>query len=118
MAQFGRPSGSGDGVAASSFSFPQLYNFPPFFTLQRNPQTLASQLASWTRLVLDYCQHHRLFSLDVQGSWERTTGAGGLFRNETIERELGADAIRHVFKALVEQGGYLDRSVMEVIIAC
>lgn len=87
-----------------SFSYPHLYNFPPFFTLQRNAQTLASQLTTWTKFVLDFCQYHRIFVLDVEGAWERSTGAGGLFKNSTIQRELHSDSIKQVFKALVDQG--------------
>lgn len=89
---------------SSTFTYPPLYNFPPFFTLQRNAQTLATQLNTWTRFVLDFCQHNRIFVLDVEGAWERTTGAGGLFRNSTIQRELNSDSIRQIFKALVDQG--------------
>ncbi|PWN33478.1 ESCRT-II complex, vps25 subunit [Meira miltonrushii] len=91
-------------TSTGSFAYPPLYNFPPFFTLQRNAQTLASQLTTWTRFVLDFCQHNRIFTLDVEGAWERTTGAGGLFRNAAIQRELNSDSIRQVFKALVDQG--------------
>lgn len=91
-------------TAVSSFPYPPLYNFPPFFTLQRNAQTLASQLTTWTKFVLDFCQFHKIFILDIEGGWERTTGAGGLFKNSTIQRELNQDSIRQIFVTLVEQG--------------
>lgn len=90
-------------ISSASFAFPPLHNFAPFFTLQRNEQTLASQLATWTRLVLDYCQANRIFVLDVEGAWERTTGAGGLFSNEKLQRSLNAEGQRIVLSALVEQ---------------
>jgi ESCRT-II complex subunit VPS25 len=85
------------------YDYPPIYNFAPFFTLQRNPATLSSQLKLWTRFVLDYCQHHRIFVLNLDGAWEKS-GAGGLFRNETIKRELDKDARTEVLKALVEEG--------------
>lgn len=102
-------SGSAESTTMASggpapFAFPPLHNFAPFFTLQRNTQTRESQLAAWTRLVLDYCQAQRIFVLDIEGAWERTTGAGGLFRNKALDRSLSADAQRTVFGALVEQG--------------
>lgn len=90
------------------YVYPPIYHFPPFFTLQRNPSTYSSQLKLWTRFILDYCQFYRIFSLDVEGTWEKA-GAGGLFRNETIKRELSLDAKREVLKALVEEGECRER---------
>ena len=87
----------------AKYDFPPIYNFAPFFTLQRNPATYSSQLKLWTRLVLDYCQFHRIFAINLEGAWERS-GAGGLFRNETIKRELNLAARKDVLKALVEEG--------------
>lgn len=87
----------------AKYDFPPIYNFAPFFTLQRNPSTYSSQLKLWTRLVLDFCQHHRVFSLDLDNAWEKS-GAGGLFRNETIKRELNLQSRREIFKTLVEEG--------------
>ncbi|MCO5585267.1 hypothetical protein L7F22_039200 [Adiantum nelumboides] len=97
-------STSNSASQPGQFTYPPLYNFPPFFTLQRNAQTLASQLNTWTKFVLNFCQFNRIFILDVEGAWERSTGAGGLFRNSTIQRELNSDSIRQIFKALVDQG--------------
>lgn len=97
-------SAAASASSSSGFAFPPMHSFAPFFTLQRNEQTRTSQLAAWTRLVLDYCQAHRVFALDVDGAWERTTGAGGLFRNDKLQRSLEAEAQRVVLGALVDQG--------------
>jgi ESCRT-II complex subunit VPS25 len=87
------------------YAYPPIYNFPPFFTLQRNPSTYTSQLKLWTKLVLDYCQYHRVFSLNIDAlALDRTGAADELFKNGRIKRELSADGKREVLKALVEEG--------------
>lgn len=103
--------------SGQQFTFPPLHGFAPFFTLQRNAQTLDSQLKAWTKLVIDYCQVYRVFILDVDGAWIQSTGDVGrrLFRNESIDRELSAEAQRQVFKALVDQGTYTKETVRCVI---
>lgn len=53
--------------------------------------------------MLDYCQYHRIFVLNLEGAWEKA-GAGGLFKNDLIKRELNIDARKEVLKALVEEG--------------
>lgn len=88
----------------STYEYPPIYHFAPFFTLQRNPATFSSQIKLWTRFVLDYCQFHRIFVLNLEGAWEKSGGAGGLFRNDLIKRELSLDAQREVLKALVDEG--------------
>ncbi|KAL0248131.1 hypothetical protein GEMRC1_003367 [Eukaryota sp. GEM-RC1] len=83
----------------SSFSFPELYNFPPFFTLQPVVDTLTKQLESWCQLVLDYCQHHTHYFIipsEMQSS--------DLFTNAAINRRLDETQIVRVIDALVHKG--------------
>jgi ESCRT-II complex subunit VPS25 len=67
------------------FPFPAHYSFPPFFTLQPNAQTRASQLASWSTLIQSYCRHHRLFSLVLVDALETP-----LFHHARLRRRLAA----------------------------
>ncbi|KAJ9094683.1 hypothetical protein QFC21_005840 [Naganishia friedmannii] len=53
------------GTAPSGYVFPAIWSFPPFFTLQPNPQTFAHQLGLWTQLVLSWAKFHRAFTLNA-----------------------------------------------------
>uniref|UniRef100_A0A3Q2ZZN5 Vacuolar protein-sorting-associated protein 25 n=1 Tax=Kryptolebias marmoratus TaxID=37003 RepID=A0A3Q2ZZN5_KRYMA len=68
---------------AMNFEWPWQYNFPPFFTLQPNVDTRQKQLAAWCSLVLSYCRHHKLYTLDVMEAQESP-----VFNNKKIERIL------------------------------
>ncbi|KAK0566639.1 hypothetical protein OC844_000626 [Tilletia horrida] len=101
-ASLGPSSGSGSGGRdALKTDLPPIHAFPPFFTLQPNPTTLATQLDLWSELVLGYCQRNRIWSIDAEGEWERT---GGLFYNKAIERRLNPLAIRTLLAHMVRQG--------------
>ncbi|CAD6898059.1 unnamed protein product [Tilletia controversa] len=89
------------GTAASNDGLPPIHSFPPFFTFQPNPTTLATQLGLWSELVLGFCQRRRIWSIDADGQWERT---GELFYNRAIERRLSPNAIRTLLAHMVKQG--------------
>ncbi|KAF2447424.1 ESCRT-II complex, vps25 subunit [Karstenula rhodostoma CBS 690.94] len=74
--------------AASTFTFPPIYAFPPFFTLQPNPTTLSSQLHSWSTLLQSHCRHTRLTTLTLIDALPHPP-----FTNPTTRRSLSlADA--------------------------
>ncbi|KPP61996.1 vacuolar protein-sorting-associated protein 25-like [Scleropages formosus] len=66
-----------------NFEWPWQYNFPPFFTLQPNVDTRQKQLAAWCSLVLSYCRHRRIYTLDVMEAQESP-----MFNHKKIERNL------------------------------
>lgn len=80
------------------FAFPPLYSFPPFFTLQSNTATLATQLTQWTQLVLAWCRHTRTFYLDVDDAQRLS-----LWGNDALQRRLPRDARARVFQYLVKE---------------
>jgi ESCRT-II complex subunit VPS25 len=65
---------------AVDFSFPEIYSFPPFFTLQPVPATLEKQLLMWCELVLAYCAHHKINALDVKAA-----ESSPLFCNKSLQ---------------------------------
>ncbi|KAL9940994.1 hypothetical protein V8E36_000482 [Tilletia maclaganii] len=94
----------GDGSSSGTTStneLPSIHSFPPFFTLQPNQTTLATQLSLWSELVLGYCQRKKLWSIDAEGEWERN---GELFYNRSIDRRLNPSAIRVLLAHMVQQG--------------
>ena len=86
-------------AANSGFEWPSIYNFPPFFTIQPNHDTLQKQLESWRELVLKYFRHNKLSRLDINEA-----GSMPLFNNEKIGRKLNQDAIMKVLESLAKLG--------------
>ncbi|KAI2658886.1 Vacuolar protein-sorting-associated protein 25 [Labeo rohita] len=96
-----------------SFEWPWQYNFPPFFTLQPNVDTRQKQLAAWCSLVLSYCRHRKLYTLDVLEAQESP-----VFNNKKIERKLSVEAIQVVFEELRKKGNleWLDKNKSRCLI--
>ncbi|KDN40780.1 ESCRT-II complex, vps25 subunit [Tilletiaria anomala UBC 951] len=88
-------------TAQEDFTFPSLYAFPPFFTPQPNPQTLESQETAWSKLILDYCQAKRRFSLDAASEEDLNSE---LFYNREIDRRISALFVKALLARLVRQG--------------
>eukprot|EP00049_Salpingoeca_infusionum_P000371 m.39467 g.39467 ORF g.39467 m.39467 type:complete len:189 (+) comp10309_c0_seq2:100-666(+) len=90
----------------AAFEWPWQYNFPPFFTLQRNAETREKQLEGWRDLVLAYCRHKGIAKLDVDEA-----GASPLFYNKNVrvgdyqgERRLAREDIVTVLDSLSTTG--------------
>ena len=94
------PTSPSPGIAPLSddrpgFHYPPHYSFPPFYTLQPNQTTRASQLASWSSLILSYCSFHRAF---------RITPAHVIFANSSLRRSLAPSDARQVLEYMIERG--------------
>lgn len=85
---------------AVDFVFPQIHSFPPFYTLQPNALTRASQLRSWSSLIQAYCRHHRLFKLHIVDALDWS-----LFYNTNIKKRLSAKDVRLVIEYMVSREG-------------
>lgn len=57
------------------------------------------QAELWGSVILGYCQHKRIFALDIDAA-EKTV----LFNNESIKRKLNKEAITFFLDHLVGQG--------------
>ncbi|CAJ0949172.1 unnamed protein product, partial [Mesorhabditis belari] len=84
------------------FKWPWQYDFPPFFTLQPVLITREKQLEAWARLVIDYAQHNKLFTLDIKEAEQ-----GELFHNTKLNRRLSPEGVKAVFEYL-EQKKHLE----------
>jgi len=78
---------------STSFIPPQLWHFPPFFTLQPVDSTRSSQLESWRQLLLSYCAHTKTSTL-VLASWP-------LFENTALSRKLSPEGIMAVAETAI-----------------
>ncbi|KAJ2161228.1 Vacuolar protein-sorting-associated protein 25 [Coemansia sp. RSA 552] len=81
------------------FQFPEIHNFPPFFTRQPNEDTWKEQRRLWCDLVLAYCRHYRLFRLSLAEAVAEPP-----FTNRRIHRSLRVDTLREIVDELVKQG--------------
>ncbi|KAJ8964971.1 hypothetical protein NQ314_004488 [Rhamnusium bicolor] len=79
--------------------WPWQYSFPPFFTLQPNPETRSKQVTAWKSLILTYCQKTKTYLIDVR---EATQFA--LFNNSTINRKLEHNVIISILSELQKTG--------------
>ncbi|KAI5103129.1 vacuolar protein-sorting-associated protein 25, partial [Silurus meridionalis] len=70
-----------------------------FLRLQPNAETRQKQLAAWCSLVLSYCRHRKLYTVDVLEVQESP-----MFNNKKIERKLSVEAIQVVFEELRKKG--------------
>eukprot|EP00286_Rhodomonas_abbreviata_P014019 CAMPEP_0181340906 /NCGR_PEP_ID=MMETSP1101-20121128/30105_1 /TAXON_ID=46948 /ORGANISM="Rhodomonas abbreviata, Strain Caron Lab Isolate" /LENGTH=182 /DNA_ID=CAMNT_0023452105 /DNA_START=8 /DNA_END=556 /DNA_ORIENTATION=+ len=71
-------------MASKTFEWPSHYHFPPFFTKQPNSDTNTQRIQHWKSLILSYCQHHRIFVINVREMMQSSP----LFFNEKISRRL------------------------------
>ncbi|OQR74962.1 vacuolar protein-sorting-associated protein 25-like [Tropilaelaps mercedesae] len=83
----------------TDFAWPWEFSFPPFFTVQPNLTTRKKQMEAWTSLVCDYCQHHKLVTLNVQDAH-----ASELFNNRAISRKLSADGVLALAEHMIAAG--------------
>lgn len=90
------------------FEFPKIHSFPPFYTKQRNATILENQLEAWGALILDYCEHFRIFSILDSGTvlvQQQPQELPPLFENKLIERAVLDDFRKEIFAHLVSKLG-------------
>ncbi|KZV69702.1 ESCRT-II complex vps25 subunit [Peniophora sp. CONT] len=88
----------------SGYLLPSIHAAEPFFAQQPNPQTQAVALDHWTRLILGYARHRKLFFLRVEdvdapeGEWTE------VLRNDRIKRKVKGGYLEHILAHLVTKG--------------
>ena len=83
-----------DAQRPAGFRYTTHYSFPPFFDLQPNLATRASQLNEWSDLILSYCAYNHLF---------RFTPSHPLFANSLINRRMQLGNAKLVLQYVVDQ---------------
>jgi len=84
----------------TSFEWPWQYDFPPFFTIQKNADTKLKQLEAWSALILSYHKHNKILKIRVADSLSCP-----LFHNKAIDRKLNTDAVMVLLNYLHKKGG-------------
>ncbi|KAE8575745.1 hypothetical protein XENTR_v10003930 [Xenopus tropicalis] len=95
------------------FEWPWQYNFPPFFTLQPNVDTRQKQLSAWSSLVLSYCRHNKLYTMNLMEIQESP-----LFNNKKIQRKLSLESVQVVLEELKKKGNleWIDKNKSRFLI--
>ncbi|KAL0954021.1 hypothetical protein HGRIS_005176 [Hohenbuehelia grisea] len=87
-------------TTSSGYLLPSIHSAPPFFTQQPNSSTQAVVTEHWTRIILGYARHRRLFFLRIEdaevagGDWDE------VFRNERINRRLLPDHLQTILASM------------------
>ncbi|KAI9209812.1 ESCRT-II complex subunit-domain-containing protein [Polychytrium aggregatum] len=91
---------------AAAFSFPEIHDFPPFYTRQPNLDTWGKQRQLWCDLVLLYFQSSKLAVLDITEFTSPRPGnaKAELFHNQRLKRSLKRETIIEIIDHLVESG--------------
>ena len=72
------------------------------FSIQPNSTTKEKQLEAWGRLVIDFCHHLSLYTVDLN-----ELSCSELFCNQKLNRRLNLDGIKTVFEYLEQKGSDL-----------
>jgi len=86
-------------MSDSKFTYPEFYEFPPFFTIQPVQATKQKQLSIWIEFVASYIKHHQLSAIKVIED-----SKSPLFFNKKINRQLSVEGIREVLDEMVRGG--------------
>lgn len=90
-------------TTTSGFTFPEVYDWPAFFTIQPNTQTRQAQMRRWGHLISDWCRHHRIFRLALTEAVDTP-----LFHNARIRKRVGLQDARTIIDWMAtsqEDGG-------------
>jgi len=72
----------------TGYLLPSIHSAPPFFTQQPNAATQAIVTEQWTRLILSYARHRRLFYLRVEDAETSGNDWDEILKNDRIKRKL------------------------------
>lgn len=82
------------------FTFPKAYNFPPQWSLQPTLSTRDAQFRRWSRIILLYCQYHRLWRLTLVDALETP-----LFHNAELRKRMTLTEARTILEWMASPEG-------------
>ena len=82
-----------------AWSFPEVYSYPPFWTLQSNPAEREKQCALWSNLICAFSKFHNITEFELIGALETP-----LFKNAKLGRQLSENDLVLILDYLVEKG--------------
>ncbi|KAF7313395.1 hypothetical protein HMN09_00495300 [Mycena chlorophos] len=88
-------------TTASGFLLPSLHSAPPFFTQQPHPDTNATATEQWSKLILAYGWHRKLYVLRVEDAETADGEWSEVLRNERINRKMPPAYLSSVLAGMV-----------------
>jgi len=82
-----------------NLEYPELYEFPAFFTRQPNDTTWAHQRSIWAAWVLSYCRAHKIWKLQLSDALETE-----LFYNRNLNRRFKQRDAAELLEYMVTEG--------------
>ncbi|KAG2203342.1 hypothetical protein INT46_005493 [Mucor plumbeus] len=89
-------------MSNSSFQYPPMFDFPPFFTRQITESTWKSQAMQWENLILSYTRQKHIFRLDIHQA--TTPGGHEIFENKKINRRLSFETLQDIIEEMARKG--------------
>ncbi|KAG9313126.1 ESCRT-II complex vps25 subunit [Chiua virens] len=90
-------------TTSSGFLLPSIHAALPFFTEQPTPSTQNLFADHWTRLILSYGRHRRLFTLRVEDAEAPGSDWDEILRNERINRRVLPSYLSSLLAVLVSK---------------
>ncbi|EPT01091.1 ESCRT-II complex vps25 subunit [Fomitopsis schrenkii] len=87
----------------SGYLLPSIHSMPAFFTQQPNPTTQSTVTENWTRLLLSYARHRKLFYLRVEDAETKGGEWDEVLRNERINRLLKPSHLSFIMADMVSK---------------
>lgn len=81
----------------STSKFPEYYDWPFFFTIQKHAETRMKQFEMWSDLIIQYCSDNKIWRLS-KSDFSRT-----LAKNTKINRKLSSEGVNLIFEYLVKK---------------
>lgn len=88
-----------------NYQYPEYFNWPFFFTIQKHTETKKKQLLMWNELILKFCKDNKVWRLSKSDLLEN------MGKNDKINRRLSLDAIDIIISSMVEnkRAEYVDK---------
>ena len=67
-------------IQNKNYKYPEFYNWPFFFTIQKNAETRLKQFTMWSKLISEFCNSNRIWRIS------KSQFLNSLGRNENINR--------------------------------
>jgi ESCRT-II complex subunit VPS25 len=83
------------------FLFPDVFQYPPFWTLQSHPETQKQQMKLWSNLICTYVRKKRQWVFDLSSPNQEFRE---IFRNDGIGRYLSKHVLTTIIDGIVAEG--------------
>ena len=81
------------------YKFPEYYNYPFMYTLQKNQDIKDKQLKMWTDIICGYCQHSKIYQVGISELYNSK-----ICINTQIDRRISLNFMQNLIEHMVKHG--------------